>query len=216
LIRYILSMKKLILSLFISIPIVAQAQLWSIGAKAGTTFSNYKTKTPWKEVSNMGFTFGAIAFKQVNSNIGLQLELQYTQKGYYHKVCDGITDQLEANYLEVPIMLDYGFIIPALDNFKAHLTAGIYTAYWISGKYKMEGFDQASEDFDFEKSEASRFDIGPNAGGRIEYILRNGSVSLDFRYEMGLLDLQKKLNDDTRNNNRAWIIGISYLKPIGN
>lgn len=79
----------------------------------------------------------------------------------------------------------------------------------------MEGFDESNEDFDFSANNASRFDFGPNAGGRIEYILNNGALSLDFRYEMGLVDLQKRVNDDTANTNRALIIGISYLKLLG-
>lgn len=207
-------MKKILSIIIISIPLITHAQLWSIGGNAGVSFSNYKAKTPWKEVSNMGYTFGVKGFKQVNSNFGMTLELQYIQKGYYHKVCNDIYDQLEASYLEVPIMVDYAFIVPSLQNWKAHLNLGIYGAYWLSGKYKMKGFDEASEDFDFEDSEASRFDFGPNVGGRIEYILKNGTISLDFRYELGLLDLQKQVNDDTNNTNRAFIVGLTYLKPL--
>jgi hypothetical protein len=207
-------MKKILLIITFLFPLIAQAQLWSVGGNAGVSFSNYKAKTPWKEVSNMGFTFGVKGFKQVNSNFGMTVELQYIQKGYYHKVCNDIYDQLEANYLEVPIMIDYAIIIPSLQNWKAHLSLGIYGAYWLSGKYKMKGFDETREDFDFKQSEASRLDFGPNAGGRIEYILKNGSLSLDFRYELGLLDLQKQVNDDTNNVNRAFIVGLTYLKPL--
>jgi hypothetical protein len=205
-------MKKILILLLLS-PLTLCAQ-WYIGGKAGISISNYKTKTPWKEVSNTGFAFGATAFRQLNANVGLNLELQYVQKGYYHKICNDITDQLKANYLEVPVMIDYTFIVPALQNFKGHLNAGAYFAYWMSAKYKMKGFDQTSEPFDFSKSKASRFDLGPSAGGRIEYLMRNASLSLDFRYEIGLLDLQKRANDATRNTNRALVIGICYLKML--
>jgi Outer membrane protein beta-barrel domain len=196
----------------------ASAQIWYVGIKAGPTLSNYKTKTPWKEVANLGYTFGAVGYKQMTANFGIGVELQYIQKGYYHKVCNTITDKLEAQYLEVPIVFDYTFIIPGLRNFKVHGNVGIYTAYWLSGKYQTEGFDteQSSEDFNFDESNAKRFDFGPNVGGRLEYFLKNGSLSLDLRYEIGLLDLQNKLNDNTNNTNRAFIIGFSYMKPIGN
>jgi hypothetical protein len=196
--------------------LISSAQSWYVGGKAGVTFSNYKTKTPWKEVSNMGYTAGLTAYRQMTSNLGLNLELQYIQKGYFHKVCNTITDKLEANYVEIPVMLDYTFIVPSLKNFKGHANLGFYTAYWVSGKYKMEGFDENSEEFDFDQSNASRFDFGPNVGGRIEYILNNGSLSLDLRYELGVIDLQKRINDDTANTNRALIFGISYLKLLGN
>jgi Outer membrane protein beta-barrel domain len=211
-------MRACILIIFLLSATIASAQIWYVGIKAGPTLSNYKTKTPWKEVSNLGYTFGAVGYKQMSANIGVGVELQYIQKGYYHKICNTITDKLKAQYLEIPIVFDYTFIIPGLRNFKVHGNVGIYTAYWLSGKYITEGFDtdESSEEFDFDENEANRFDFGPNVGGRLEYFLKNGSLSLDLRYELGLLDLQKKANDDTSNTNRAFIIGISYMKPIGN
>ncbi len=113
-------MKNLLLIIFTFTSVTESAQVWYVGAKAGTTFSNYKTQTPWKEVSNMGFDIGVTGFKQIKPNWGLDLELHYIQKGYYHKICNDITDQLQANYLEVPVMIDYTFIVPSLQNWNAH------------------------------------------------------------------------------------------------
>jgi hypothetical protein len=208
-------MKKILLFILALTSITASAQIY-LGGNAGLSFSNYKAKTPWKEVSNMGFSFGVKGLKQIDSNFGVSAEIQYIQKGYYHKVCNNIYDQLKASYLEIPVMMDYSFKVPSLSNWRAHLNLGIYGAYWLSAKYKMKGFDQTSETFDFEKNKASRFDFGPNGGGRIEYLLKsNGTLSLDFRYELGLLDLQKQVNDNTKNTNRAFVIGLTYLKPFG-
>jgi hypothetical protein len=202
------------LIIFLSISTFASAQ-WYVGIKAGPTVSNYKTKTPWKEVSNLGYHFGVTAFKQIDEHVGVNVELQYIQKGYYHKICNSISDKLQANYLEIPLMFDYGFSIPKLKNFKGHANLGVYTAYWLSGKYQTKGFDSADETFDFKKSNASRFDFGPNVGARIEYLLKKGgSISLDCRYEIGLLDLEKKADDNTNNANRALIVGVTYLRPL--
>jgi hypothetical protein len=206
---------NIFLIIFLTIATGASAQ-WSVGIKAGPTLSNYKSKTPWKEVSNLGYTFGVTAFKQIDEHVGVNLEIEYLQKGYYHKVCNSIYDKLKANYLEIPIMFDYGFNIPSLKNFKGHANLGVYSAYWLSGKYQTKGFDAEDETFDFKKSNASRFDFGPNIGGRIEYLLKDGArISLNCRYELGLVDLQKKAGDNTNNANRALIIGIGYLKRIG-
>lgn len=209
--------RSLLLSILIFSGTIASAQIYFVGIKAGPTLSNYKTKTPWKEAQNLGYTFGFVGYKQINANIGIGAELQYIQKGYYHKVCNTITDKLKAQYLEVPVMLDYTFIIPGLQNFKLHGNVGVYMAYWLSGKYITEGFDTGGdEDFNFSDSDAKRFDFGPNIGARLEYFLKNGSISLDLRYELGIIDLQNKLNDNTNNNNRAFIIGVSYMVPLGN
>jgi hypothetical protein len=208
-------MKVFIATIFLLVPFASQAQLWYIGGNAGVSFSNYKTKTPWEEASNIGLDAAIIAFKQINTNYGLNIELHYIQKGYNHKICNDITDQLKANYIEIPIMIDYTFIVPSLQNWKGHLNLGVYGAYWLSGKYKMKGFDESNEDFDFKKNNTSRFDFGPNAGGRIEYLLKNnGSISFNFRYELGIPDLQKRVNDDTKNTNRTFVLGISYLRLL--
>ncbi|MFZ6009233.1 MAG: porin family protein [Bacteroidota bacterium] len=204
-------MKNILLFLLLVWSWTGHAQ-WYVGAKGSATFSNYKTTTPWKEVSNMGFASGVSVYKQINTNLGYNIDLQYIRKGYHHKICNTITDKLEASYLEIPIALDYA--LPSVKNFRVHLNAGVYAAYWLSAKYKMEGFDASSEDFDFEKSKANRFDLGPVAGTGIEYILKKGSVLLDVRYELGLLDLQKTGNDDINNTNRALIIGLSYRRAL--
>ncbi len=211
-------MRIAFLILFLFSASLASAQIWYIGVKAGPTFSNYKTKTPWKEASNIGYTFGFTSFKQMGPHFGLALDLHYIQKGYYHKVCNTITDKLEAHYLEVPIMVDYTFIMPGLKNFKLHANVGVYTAYWLNGIYKTKGYDPggASDNVDFSQTGTKRFDFGPNVGGRLEYFLKNGSLSLDLRYELGILDLQSNAHDNTNNTNRAFIVGISYMKPLGN
>src|SRR5687768_2976532 len=118
-------MKKTILILLILVPALVKAQVWYVGGKGGVSFSNYKSRTPWKEVTNTGYTFGVTAFKQVSKNVGIGFELQYIQKGYYHKVCNTITDQLDANYLEIPVMFDYTFLIPGMTNWKAHANVGL-------------------------------------------------------------------------------------------
>jgi hypothetical protein len=185
---------------------------WYVGGNVGVSFSNFKSKSPWKEVSNSSMTISVSAFKQVRPNTGLTVKLEYLQKGYYHKVCNTIYDKLEANYLEMPVMIDYNFIIPSLNNWKAHAGLGFYGAYWLTGKYKTRGFDSGDDRFDFKKQRYKRFDMGPGVMARIEYILKNGSVSLDSRYEIGLMDMQKGRNNNVANTNRTFVLGFTYMK----
>jgi hypothetical protein len=208
-------MKKIFTLIILLLPISLLAQ-WSLGINVSTSFSNYKTKTPWEEGSNIGYAFGIKGYNQFNSNFGFNIELQYIQKGYNHQICDTYYDKLKTDYIEIPMSIDYGFIVPAIQNLKIHGSLGFYSAYWLSGEYetKIDG-EAFTETFEFEKNDASRFDFGPCAGARIAYLFKNGSLSLDYRYEMGLVDLQKKASDNTNNVNRATILGISYLKILG-
>lgn len=188
---------------------------WFIGGKAAATFSNYKTKTPWTESAKTGYAIGLTATRQIKSNLGLNIELGYVQKGYYHKICNAVSDELNANYIEAPLLINYSFGFSSLRNLKGHIGFGVYGAYWLNGKYKTRGYDVPEENFNFEKNRATRFDFGPAASARIGYLLPNGSIFFDVRFEKGIIDLQKKANDNTGNTNTSMIIGISYVKLMG-
>jgi len=92
---------------------------------------------------------------------------------------------------------------------------GFYSAVWLNGKFKMKGFDESSGTYDFVANNTARFDFGPNAGAKIEYVLANGKISLDFSYELGLADLENRIGDNTENVNRSFLTGVSYMKALG-
>jgi hypothetical protein len=208
-------MNKLIIFVFALLTGTAHGQ-WYIGGKAAAAFSRYKSKTPWTEAANTGYSLGLTSTRQINADVAVNIELEYIRKGYLHKVCNTITDALNTTYVEVPVMIDYAFDIRRLKNFRTHITGGVYGAYWLSGKYKTQGFDNVGEEnFDFRKNKASHLDFGPNVGFKIEYILPNGSLSLDFRFEKGLIDMEKLPTDNTSNTNQTMLIGLSYKKLMG-
>ncbi|HLT73989.1 MAG TPA: porin family protein [Ohtaekwangia sp.] len=206
---------KAIIVIALFFPTIGFGQIWHAGIKAGVALSNFRNPTSWTEGIHTGYSFGATAYKQIRSNFGLGFEFQYQQKGYNHVLCETITDKLHAEYLEVPIMADYVFLIPGVKNLKGHVNAGGYAAYWLKGRYEMTGFGETEESFDFERSSARRFDFGPVAGGRLEWVRNHGSFSLDFRYAHGVSDMIKNKSDDTsRNTNRTFIVGLSYMRIL--
>ncbi len=205
---------KLLIAVALFCPTILSGQIWHAGLKAGAAFSNFKSPTPWTEAIHTGYSFGATAYKQIRNNFGLGFDLQYIQKGYNHVLCASITDKLQAEYIEVPVMADYVFLIPGIRNFKGHINVGAYGAYWVKGRYKMNGFGQSGESFEFTRSSARRFDFGPVAGGRIEWVRSHGSFSLDFRYAYGVADMLQNDDDGVRNTNRTLLIGLSYMKIL--
>ena len=69
-------MKRNLFILLLFPVITANAQQWSVGGKAGVTFSNFKTKTPWQEVSNIGYSVGLAGYNKFNENFGFNIEVQ--------------------------------------------------------------------------------------------------------------------------------------------
>lgn len=205
-------MKTLLMTLCFGLLYSTAIGQWQLGARAGVSLSDYKTQTPWKEALNQGFVFGLTGYKSLTTNIGLQAGFEYIEKGYYHKVCNTITDKFETTYLEIPLAMDHVFRLRAIQHIELHATLGFYAAYWISGKYTTTGFGTTSDPFDFKKNHASRIDLGSLFGGRIAYVLKKGTVSLDLRYEMGLIDLEEQSENNSRNTNRALVIGVGYTR----
>jgi len=189
----------------ISSPVVAQ---WHLGGKIGVSFSHYESKVTCTEVPKTGLFAGVTAVRDMGDHLGLGIDLLYIQKGYYHKVCNTIYDKLDANYVELPVQLTYRFVV--FKNFQAAFNLGVYSAFWLSGRYRMQGFDASVEEVSLEAF--NRLDFGPGGGGRIQYILRQGSMSLDFRYARGLVDMATNPNDDTKNINRCFTVGVAYMK----
>jgi hypothetical protein len=190
---------------------IALAQ-WYIGGRSGITLSNYKSRTSLTEVSNKGIALGVSAYKLIKAHAGVHIGLDYVEKGYQHQVCSTISDRLETAYLEMPFMFDYSF--PLIHNFRCHARAGGYAAYWMTARYKAEGYDGATGKFDFKKNQAKRFDYGPSLGLLIDYTLNNSKLGVEVKYEIGMMDMQDTASDNTRNVNRTWLIGIVYLLPL--
>jgi hypothetical protein len=187
---------------------------WYAGGKTALTLSNYKTKTNWKEMLNPGTSIGLSAFNQMNNSTRITIGFEYVEKGYYHKVCNTISDKLETTFLEIPMMIDYRLPIHRLPNFQVHAKAGMYGALWLSGRYKSKGFTPVASSYDYKKNDAARLDFGPNAGAQFEYTLNNGILALEIKYEYGIRDLENSAHDNTSNINRCWMVGISYLRPL--
>lgn len=185
---------------------------WYIGGRTGFTLSDYRSRTNFSGVSNKGIAVGITAYKLINAHAGLHFGLDYIEKGYQHQVCSSISDRLETTYLEVPFMFDYSF--PIVHNFRCHTRIGGYAAYWMTARYKSEGYDDASSKFDFKKNKAKRLDYGPNVGVLIEYTLNNSKLGLEIKYEMGMRDMQSIAGDNTKNVNRTWVIGLAYMLPL--
>lgn len=199
--------------LFLTVPAVAQ---FSIGVKTGMSLSDYTVKTKYTKANKGGLAAGIVVMNTIGQNIGIQADLMYVQKGYNHRVCNQCYDKFTSTFIEVPVTLRYSFYLPKISsrlaNLKAHASGGIYFSRWLNARYETKVFDdKITEDYIF--SGESRADFGPNFGAGLEYSLFSGSLVLDYRYSLGLVDMSAPGSTNAQKN-RSAIISLSYLKSF--
>jgi Outer membrane protein beta-barrel domain len=203
----------MIIALLTSIQSIAQI---SVGLKTGISLSDYTVKTKYNKSNKGGLAAGLIVMNTIGKNMAVQADLLYVQKGYNHQICNQCYDKFTTTFIEVPINLRYSFYLPKisskLDNFKAHVSGGLYFSRWLNGKYETKIFDDKMTK-DYEFGGEKRADFGPNMGAGIEYALFSGSLSFDFRYSYGLVDMSAPGSTNAQKN-RSMILSLSYLKSF--
>jgi hypothetical protein len=202
-----------ILFLLITIPAAAQ---FSVGVKTGISLSDYTVATKYTKANKGGLAAGLVVMNTIGKNVGVQADLMYVQKGYNHQVCNQCYDKFTSTFIEVPVTLRYSFYLPKISSkladLKAHATGGIYFSRWLNAKYETKVFDdKMTESYVF--SGEKRADFGPNFGGGLEYALFSGSLVLDYRYSLGLVDMSAPGSTNAQKN-RSAIISLMYLKSF--
>ncbi|HZY82963.1 MAG TPA: porin family protein [Cyclobacteriaceae bacterium] len=208
-------MKNILVIILIIISIQASAQ-FSVGLKTGVSLSDYTVKTKYNKSNKGGLAAGLVLMNTIGTNIGVQADILYVQKGYNHQICNQCYDKFTSTFIEVPVNLRYSFYLPKISsklaNLKAHASGGIYFSRWLNAKYETKIFDdKISENYVFTGEK--RADFGPNFGAGLEYALFTGSLSLDFRYSLGVVDMSPPGSTNAQKN-RSAIISLGYLKSF--
>lgn len=208
-------MKKFIILLFIVISGQAFAQ-FTVGLKTGISMSNFKVKTQFKDAAKIGFAGGVTVGNTIGKNLMLQADFLYVQKGYNHQICNQCYDRLTTVFVEIPVSLRYTLnlvtISPKLDNFKVNFNGGLYFSQWLNAQYETKIFaDKVKQDYTF--SGEKRLDFGPNFGLGLEYHLFAGSLHVDYRASLGMVDMSAP-GSTSASKNSSGIISLSYLKSF--
>ena len=163
-----------------------ESAITNFGVNAGLNISNVSFEGI-SGGSKTGFHAGAsFEYHLLNSRpIYLETGIQFTQKGYQ---ISGL-GKANANYLEVPVMVNYKFYSPAGITF--YPSIGVYCGYGIGGKVKTV-FDD--DDFLFEDESSDSF-FGEDGFNRLDFGVRLGvsaqwqQIVLGVGYERGLINI---------------------------
>lgn len=197
-----------LLSLLLAGPVAAQTTL---GVRGGVNFATLGGDADGVG-TRTGLNFGAVVIFPLSGNLGLQAGAHYSQKGAEESEGD-VTATLEFDYIDIPVLLRYGF--PSSGSTSFHLLAGPSISFNsgcnLSGS---DGSQSASIDCDSADIDIASIDFGLMGGLGLD--IQAGEsliITLDGLYNLGLSNLDDTETDSVKN--RVWMIQAGLGFPLG-
>jgi len=186
--------------------------LYSFGIKQGVNYSTVN----FSPGINQGLTFGyqgGLVYKYQNEKLfGLQVELNYTQKGWT-EAFDSINNSYnrKMSYIELPLITQV--VLGKRPNFKYYLNLGTSFAYLLSEKENVEVNDEIYRREYYEKEIENLFDYSVLGELGVTYNTGIGEFQIGVRYQLTLTDLFKTTDTSIFDNsqNQLWNFSITYF-----
>lgn len=192
-------------------PVYAQ-ELVTAGPKAGLNLSSLAGKDADNATVAPRFVGGIFLSVKPSRRLGLQAEVNYSQKGA--KLRTGIltTTQLQLAYLEVPVLARFVFAGRAARRALPYLSTGPSFNVLLSARNPSLREPVVTPQY-------QRFDFGWSAGGGLEIDLKNKWWIIDLRYTHGLLPLANRANPPAVRNavlTLSMALGFELYDRFGN
>ncbi len=184
------------------------AQSFAPGVKAGFDLATlYGDDMPKDRSLLGGLTSGFFFRLNFSKFIGLQPELLYAQKGMDTETGD-LTYKTRLHYLEIPVQCMLS--APWGDMMTPYISVGPYAGVLIEARYR-EYEDGAESRKDITTDLYSRADFGVSAGFGSAFDVDFGDVVLDFRFNIGLIDIMEDGDDVLPRNNFSFAMTLGYV-----
>ena len=196
----------------------------AIGVNGGATFNTMFFSPSIKQHTLQGFCGGItaryISEKYFAMICGLQVELNYSQRGWKEKIEDGTgnTYQRTLNYFEIPFLAHLAF---GADNrgVRFFLNAGPQMSFFINDKEEKGGGEWITDYrpngviYQYGKAVENKYEYGITGGLGLEVRTGIGSFLIEGRYYYGLSDIYgNSKKDDFSRSGLSVITGkITYL-----
>lgn len=203
-------------------PVQAQLQdernNFAVGVNGGINFSSVSLVPRIKSGMLMGPSFGLtaryISEKYFSMICGLQVELNYSQRGWKETYDDGTNDSYHRtmNYIEVPILAHLAFGKDEGKGLRFVFNIGPQFGYFLNEKetYNWTS-ERASEQYG--KMTEQKIDYGIVGGGGVEIRTGIGHFLIEARYYYGLSDFYNNSKKDYfERSGHSYIAGrVTYL-----
>lgn len=187
----------------------------AIGIKQGLTFSslvvdNFRPDlfdVDIDQVSKRGYTGGIVFRHFLQPHMGLQIELNFVQKGWSEEIDKDIFFNTTLNYIELPFLSN---IYLGKRKTKYFVNLGPNIGYLIS--FSEGSFNPALEEdikYRVSRDEPNKISLGLVAGLGINRSTSFGQIQFDFYFNQGFTNIFEMTRDDMPQNSATSILGLS-------
>jgi hypothetical protein len=207
--------RALALAAVLGVFAATESQAQTIGFKLGPSFStlsgdveNVKTLTKFTGGGFLRWNMGGFA---------IQPELMYVTKGGKgsidfedEEIPFNVDGELRFDYIEIPVL----FVLPfAAGNLSPFVYGGPAFAFEVGCSVAFTAFGQSGTEDCGDEVERRKFDVGAMIGGGLAIPMGPGAVTLEGRYNFGLVNLDKTDEGTLRHRSAAVLVG--YQVPLG-
>jgi len=187
----------------------------AIGIKQGLTFSTLAVDNirsdlfdvDIDQVSKKGYTGGIMFRHFLQPHLGLQIELNFVQKGWSEEIDKDIFLRTTLNYIELPFLTN---IYLGKRKTKYFFNLGPNLGYLISSS---EGsFNPALEEnikYRISQDEPNKVSVGLITGFGINRSTPFGQFQFDFYFNLGFSNIFEMTRDDLPENSATQVLGLS-------
>ena len=169
----------------------------SIGLKGGYGFSGYYFVTDgniYADFIDVDFVPAyntGIVFNYLSKITGIQISMEYTQKGWIEKFKNGAASEVTIDYLEFPVLTQFRF---GKKKSGWVVNFGLYGGYVIKSRQKSDPMELVIDQRDtmfinYRELKYNTFEYGIKAGGGYELGLGKNSLQLELMFTQGMLNL---------------------------
>jgi len=195
----------------------------TIGLKGGLNFANMAVKSPETDIPDFknltGLTGGMfVSFKL--GPVAIQPEILYSRRGLsYHEYDDetvNVTGRFEVDYVEVPVLIKYGFLSGPV---KPFVYAGPSFAYLLKAwqGYDVNNLTGDEPDYEYRyvmDENIKKTELAGVFGAGVDIRLPKVVLSLEGRYHLGLSNVFEP-GEDAPDITSLKHKGFSVLVGIG-
>lgn len=216
--------------MIIALPAIAQVSQYrnnlALGVSGGMNFNSMFFSPNIKQGTHQGFHAGVsaryICEKYFAMICGVQMEVNFTQRGWKEKIEDGTgnTYQRTLNYVEIPFLAHLAF--GPERGVRFFINAGPQINFFLSDKEEKGGgpwnptFRPGGVTHQYGKAPDNTFDYGITGGLGLEVRTGAGNFLVEGRYYYGLSDIYGNSKRDyfSRSGNSTIGARVTYLFDI--
>ena len=212
--KYIVAIVIALAAVNLPAPIHGQTTIAIRGGLSRATLSGVESVDESALKARTGLAIGASATIPMHDKLSLRLDGGYVQKGYGGK-SEGIELNLYLDYIELSGLGVVNFAPPESPA-SVYAFAGPSLAFNTrcedSSSFSLGGIDESLSESCGDDTRS--IDLGITGGvGAVMAVSEKMSLSVDLRYTLGLLSIDKTGDEDIKNRDLILQVGVGF--PIG-